>query len=317
MTGINWVSMILPVHVLGKCGGIDSDVIDGLRWAAGLAVPGVPANPNPAKVANLSLGGSGACGGSWQSAINDVNAVGMVVVVAAGNSNADASNFTPASCNGVITVAATGRNGSRASYSNYGSKVEISAPGGNPNDASDPGILSTINTGTTSPAADTYAYYMGTSMATPHVTGVVSLMFSLNPSLTPSQVLQILQSTARPFPAGSTCNTSLCGSGMLDAAAAVNAVPLSATISGFSPNCGPAGTSVIIGGTNFTDVSAVRFNGASASFSILSDSSINSTVPAEATNGPISVTTPDVTATSSDQFCGCPVFHHFPDPGVS
>ena len=242
VAGINWNSKILPVRVLGKCGGYDSDIIDGMNWAAGLPVSGVPANANPAKVLNLSLGGSGTCSTAWQNAINAVTSAGAVVVVAAGNNNADASNYTPASCNGVITVAATNRSGSRAYYSNYGSKVEISAPGGAQSAANDPnGILSTLNTGTTVPASDTYIYYQGTSMATPHVTGVVSLMFSLNPFLTPTQVLQILQSTARAFPAGSTCTTSLCGSGMLDAGAAVNAVQV--TISGFSPTSGAIGTS--------------------------------------------------------------------------
>jgi serine protease len=230
VAGINWNSKILPVRVLGKCGGYDSDIIDGLRWSAGLAVSGVPANANPAKAANLSLGGSGACSTSWQNAVNDVNAAGMVVVVSAGNSSANASGYTPASCSGVITVAATDRSGSMAYYSNYGSTVEISAPGGAQSFANDPnGVLSTLNTGTTVPVSDTYIYYQGTSMAAPHVTGVVSLMFSINPSLTPAQVLQILQNTARPFPSGSTCTTSLCGSGMLDAGAAVNAVANPAT----------------------------------------------------------------------------------------
>ncbi len=237
VAGINWNSKILPVRVLGKCGGYTSDIVDGLRWSAGLAVSGVPANPNPAKVANLSLGGSGACDSTWQNGINAVNAAGMVVVVAAGNSNSDASGFHPASCNNVITVAATNRSGSRAYYSNYGSTVEISAPGGAQSFSNDPnGILSTLNTGTTVPVGDTYIYYQGTSMATPHVTGVVSLMFSLNPNLTPARVLQVLQATARPFPSGSTCTTSLCGSGMLDAAAALNAIL--PAISNFSPGCG-------------------------------------------------------------------------------
>ncbi len=303
VAGINWNSKILPVRVLGKCGGYTSDIVDGLRWAAGLAVSGVPANANPAKVANLSLGGSGSCSSTWQNAINAVNAVGMVVVVAAGNSNADASGFNPANCNGVITVAATDRNGSRAYYSNYGSLVEISAPGGAQSFANDPnGILSTLNTGTTVPISDTYVYYQGTSMATPHVTGVVSLMFSLNPSLTPAQVLQILQSTARPFPSGSNCKpptTYSCGSGMLDAAAAVNAVP---AITSFFPGCGLTGATISIRGSDFTDVTDVRFNGTIAIFSKLSNTSINATVPAGATTGPISVTTTYGTATSAANF---------------
>jgi serine protease len=306
VTGINWQSKILPVRVLGKCGGFTSDIVDGLRWAAGLTVAGVTANPNPAKVANLSLGGYGGCDSTWQDAINAVTAAGMVVVVAAGNGNTDASSISPASCDGVITVASTNRSGGRAYYSNYGAKVEISAPGGAQSFANDPnGILSTYNTGTTVPLSDTYFYYQGTSMAAPHVTGVVSLMFSLNPLLTPARVLQILQATSRPFPAGSNCKpptSTTCGSGMLDAAAAVNAVPLPATLSGFSPNCGPAGTSVLIDGSNFSDVNAVQFNGTSATFSILTNTSINATVPAEATTGPISVTTPDGTTTSATSF---------------
>jgi tripartite motif-containing protein 71 len=215
VAGVNWTSPLLHVRVLGACWGYSSDIIDGMRWAAGLAVPGVPTNTYPARVLNLSLGGSGQCPSNWQSAINDVTAQGAVVVVAAGNANTDAKDYTPAGCDGVITVAATDRNGSRAEFSNFGTAVEISAPGVN--------VLSTWNTGTTTPGAATYARMSGTSMAAPHVSGVVSLMLSRNPSLTPAQVLAILQQTARRFPSGSTCTTSLCGSGIVDAAAAVRA----------------------------------------------------------------------------------------------
>ena len=218
VAGINWNSKILPVRVLGKCGGYDSDIIDGMRWAAGLTVSGVPANANPAKVINISLGGTGSCSTSMQSAINAVTSAGTTVVVAAGNDNVNASNFSPGNCNNVITVAATNRNGNKASYSNYGSVVEISAPGGDTNG----GVLSTLNTGTKQPVADSYAYYMGTSMATPHVAGVVSLLYSIYPSITPSQVLQYLQNNVTAFPGGSTCNTSICGSGILNAGAAVS-----------------------------------------------------------------------------------------------
>ena len=122
-------------------------------------------------------------------------------MISAGNSNVDAIGFNPANCNGVITVAATDRDGSRAYYSNYGATVEISGPGGAQGFANDPnGILSTLNTGTQGPVADTYVYYQGTSMAAPHVTGVVSLLYSLNPSLTPAQILTILQNTVTSFP---------------------------------------------------------------------------------------------------------------------
>ena len=230
VAGVNWNSRLLHVRVLGCNGGYNSDIIDGLRWAAGLTVPGVPNNSHPARVLNLSLGGGYPCTPAWQSAINEVTSQGAVVVVSAGNENSNAANFTPAGCSGVITVAATDRNGSRASYSNYGSAVEISAPGGDGPD----GVLSTLNDGTTAPGNPIYAAYQGTSMAAPHVSGVVSLMLSRNPSLTPHNVLTILQSTARPFPSGSNCNTSLCGSGIVDAAAAVSAAQPSIPPSAFN-----------------------------------------------------------------------------------
>jgi serine protease len=224
VAGANWSSKILPVRVLGKCGGVTSDIVDAMRWSAGLPVPGVPDNPNPAQVLNLSLGGVGSCGSAEQDAIDDIIAEGATVVIAAGNSNANAGNFRPGNCSGVITVAATNRNGSRAFYSNYGAVVEISAPGGETNITSSNGVLSTLNTGTKGPVADTYVYYQGTSMATPQVAGVVSLLYALKPSLTPAEALAILQSTVTPFPSGSSCSTTDCGSGIVNAGAAAAAI---------------------------------------------------------------------------------------------
>jgi serine protease len=227
VAGVNWVSKILPVRVLGKCGGYLSDTIDGARWAAGLTVDGVSPNTNPAKVLNLSLGAAVACSLTTQTAIDNIVAAGAVVVVAAGNSNVDASGYTPANCTGVISVAATNRSGGRSYYSNYGTVVKIAAPGGAQSFANDPnGILSTLNTGTTTALADTYRYYQGTSMAAPHVAGIVSLMFSANPALTVAKVTEKLLGTVRAFPTGTglDCTTSLCGAGIVNAAAAVRAV---------------------------------------------------------------------------------------------
>jgi serine protease len=217
VAGVAYAAKALPVRVLGKCGGYTSDIAAGVIWAAGGTVSGAPLNPNPARVINLSLGGASACGSTMQNAINTARSKNAVVVVAAGNSNTDASQFSPANCTGVIAVAATGRDGGRAYYSNYGSIVDLAAPGGSMNTGASNGIVSTLNTGTQTATADTYKYYQGTSMATPHVSGVVALMLSANPALTSDQVEGVLKSSTRTFPQPCTS----CGTGLLDAAAAV------------------------------------------------------------------------------------------------
>jgi len=219
VAGIAFNAKIVPARVLGKCGGYTSDIADAIIWVSGGSVSGVPANANPVKVINISLGGIGSCDTTTQNAINSARSRGANVIVAAGNENHDASQDTPANCSGVVTVASVNRSGGRSYFSNFGSSVEVAAPGGDMRSSASNGILSTLNTGTTTPGSDTYAFYQGTSMATPHVVGVVALMLSAKPTLTPDQVLSILQSTARPFPA--TC--SQCGSGIVDALAAVNA----------------------------------------------------------------------------------------------
>ncbi len=215
VVGLAYNAKILPLRALGRCGGYTSDIADAITWAAGGSVAGVPANTTPAKVLNLSLGGTGSCDTTSQAAINSARAAGAVVIVAAGNANTNASNTSPANCSGVITVASTGITGGRASYSNYGSVVTLAAPGGDSGNA----ILSTLNAGTGAPGADNYGYEMGTSMATPVVAGVAALMLSVNNTLTPDQVKQMMVSTVRSFPA--TC--SQCGAGLIDAAAAVTA----------------------------------------------------------------------------------------------
>ncbi|WP_444938043.1 S8 family peptidase [Microbulbifer sp. JMSA002] len=219
VAGVAPKAKIVPVRVLGRCGGYTSDIADGIIWSAGGSVSGVPTNANPAQVLNLSLGGSGSCATTTQNAINTARSLGATVVVAAGNSARNARRYTPASCSGVITVAATDRSGGRAYYSNYGNVVDVAAPGGETNVVSSDGVLSTLNSGNTVAGTDSYAYYPGTSMATPHVAGAAALIYSVNPNVTPDQVESILTSTARSFP--SSC--SRCGSGIVDAASAVAA----------------------------------------------------------------------------------------------
>ena len=213
VAGVAYGAKVLPLRALGRCGGYTSDIADAMVWAVGGSVAGLPVNPTPARVLNLSLGGRNACDTTTQNAINTARAKGAVVVVAAGNENTDVSTSSPANCAGVIAVAAVGKGGGKASYSNTGTGVTIAAPGGD----SGAGIVSTLNAGTSAPGADNYVAYMGTSMATPHVAGVAALMLAVNKNLTPDQVASLLKSSARAFPASCT----KCGSGIVDANAAV------------------------------------------------------------------------------------------------
>ncbi|MBQ5940975.1 S8 family serine peptidase [Massilia sp. AB1] len=214
VAGVAYNAKIVPARVLGKCGGYTSDIADAITWTSGGTVTGVPANANKARVLNLSLGGGGACDSTTQAAINGARSRGAVVVVAAGNDAMNVSNASPANCSGVIAVAATGKTGGRASYSNYGTLVDVAGPGGDGSYS----VLSTLNSGTGAPASDNYAGYQGTSMATPHVAGVAALMLAVNSSLTPDDIESKLKSTARAFPA----SCSGCGTGIVDATAAVN-----------------------------------------------------------------------------------------------
>ena len=212
VAGVAFNAKILPVRALAKCGGTLADIADAIVWSAGGSVPGVPANPNRAKIINMSLGGSGACGSTYQNAINSARALGAVVVVAAGNSNIDAVNARPANCSGVVTVAATTRGGGKASFSNFGSVVDLAAPGDS--------ILSTLNAGTTVPGAESYAFYSGTSMATPHVAGIAALLFQAKPTATPDEIETALRTSARVFPMA----CAGCGTGIADANAAITAI---------------------------------------------------------------------------------------------
>ncbi len=238
IAGLDPSARILPVRVLGKCGGTFEDVLEGMLWASGVPIGGVPPNPNPAKVINLSLGGYGTCAAAIQEAVDEALAQGTVIVASAGNESDDAMNYAPGNCSGVINVGALSRGGDRAGYSNWGRRVDVSAPGGDIDD--DGQILSTHYTGSNSPGEPTYERGIGTSFAAPLVSGTLSLMLARNPNLTPGQALSILQGTSRDFPAGSPCAIgAFCGTGMLDAGLAVQTtIPASA-----NP---PAGTAAVV-----------------------------------------------------------------------
>ncbi|MDE2565548.1 MAG: S8 family serine peptidase, partial [Burkholderiales bacterium] len=250
MASVGHDVMLLPVRVLGRCGGTDADIIAGMLWAGGIAVAGVPANPHPARVINLSLGGDGPCTSAYTDALGQLSSRGVVVVVAAGNGEGVAVS-APGNCPGVIAVAGLRNVGTKVGFSSVGPEVALAAPGGNCINvaAGQPclyPILTTTNSGATTPGANTYSdssnYSVGTSFSTPLVAGTAALMLSANPALTSAQVKSLLQGSARPFPtqppgsgvpvcrAPTTtpqdecyCTAATCGAGMLDAAAAVAA----------------------------------------------------------------------------------------------
>ncbi|WP_024972179.1 S8 family serine peptidase [Ralstonia pickettii] len=214
-------------RALGRCGGAESDIIDAVTWASGGVVGRISpsVNPTPAKVINMSLGGTGSCDLPMQTAITNARNRGAVIVVATGNESASAID-SPANCTGTIAVTAHTLEGDKATYANVGTGTTLSAPGGG-NGAVVNGlgalIASLSNTGTTSAGSPGYSGEAGTSMATPHVAGVAALMLSVNSALTPDQIATVLKQSARPFPAGTYCAThaGVCGAGMLDAGAAV------------------------------------------------------------------------------------------------
>ena len=250
MAGVGRDVKVLPLRVFGKCGGFDSDIQDAMRWAVGLAVAGLPLNPNRANVLNLSLGGPEACSQSYKDVIAEVTARGAVIVVAAGNEGLKVDS--PANCPGVIAVAGVRHAGTKVGFSSLGPEVTLSAPAGNCVNTVGTclyPLLTTTNDGVQGPGNSVYTDgdarpTLGTSFSTPLVAGTVGLMFSVNPLLTVSQVISILQGTARSFPSTGAasdvhacrvpsdvaqsdecyCTTITCGAGMLDAGAAVAAV---------------------------------------------------------------------------------------------
>ncbi len=222
IAGINWNAKLLPVRVVGKCGGYESDIIDAMRWSVGIPVPGVPDNPNKAKLLNVSLAAVGSCSPAYQSAIDDVTGKGVTIIVSAGNNGALVSNYSPGNCNGVITIGAVDKNGGLPGYANTGAAVAVAAPGGS--GTGNTAIPTTLDSGTTTAVNDSiYAELTGTSIAAAHATGVASLMLTLNPVLLPSQIKYFLKNTAGAFPdavalgSATNCNVNLCGGGIVDA----------------------------------------------------------------------------------------------------
>ncbi|HEY5972266.1 MAG TPA: S8 family serine peptidase, partial [Pseudoxanthomonas sp.] len=246
VAGLSWNSFILPVRVLGKCGGTDSDIIAGMRWAAGLHIDGIADNPTPARILNMSLGATSPCEPSYMDVIQELTAMKVLVVISAGNEGTVVSS--PANCPGVAAIAAIRHAGSKVGFSNLGPEVTIAAPGGNcVNIGGGPCLFSldtTSNNGTTNPVSYIYTdqnhFNLGTSFSAPIVSGITALMLSRNNNLSTNQMLARLREGARPFPTVVSdaqniltchtpidtndiqteqclCTTDVCGAGMVDA----------------------------------------------------------------------------------------------------
>lgn len=213
IAGVAPAAKVVPVRVMNACGiGFTSDITDGIVWAAGGRVAGVPGNAYPATVINMSLGGSGACGTTFQNAIDYATSRGAVVVAAAGNNSSSATDFSPANCRNVISVGANNRLGLRYVVSNSGPAVDLAAPGDS--------IWSTYDSGKAAPGTEGYGYGSGTSMAAPMVSGVAALVQSVAPApLTPAEIRTLLTQNAQPFPQGKPDRPI--GAGILDATATV------------------------------------------------------------------------------------------------
>jgi serine protease len=246
IAGMTWNPYLLPVRAMGKCGGLDSDIIAGIEWAVGMPINGVPDNPYPAEIINLSLGGTGgSCPSDYQNLVSTLTNMGVLVVASAGNESGPVD--IPANCPGVLAVAGLRNVGTKVGYSSLGPEVGIGAPAGNcVNTAQGSPCLrsidTTVNEGLTIPAANSYTDQtnsnLGTSFSAPIVSGIAALMRAANANLTPTQLITRIKASATPYPqpaglaqcvAGSTssvecaCTTVTCGAGMVNALSAVKA----------------------------------------------------------------------------------------------
>jgi len=250
IAGISWGARVLPVRVLGKCGGTDSDILDGMRWAAGLHVDGVPDNAHPAQIVNMSLGGTGACTSAQQIVINEVLALGVLVVVSAGNEGGPVDS--PANCVGVAGIAGLRNVGTKVGFSSLGPEISLAAPAGNCVNTSG-GVCvypidTTSNAGTTTPTINGYTDQLnpslGTSFSAPIVAGIAALMVSANSNLRAPQIIARLKEGSLTFPVSSdtaipnchvptgssdlqtsecNCTKQTCGAGMANAPRALKA----------------------------------------------------------------------------------------------
>jgi serine protease len=260
VAGGDWDVTVVPVRVLGRCGGELADIVSGIRWAAGVASAPGPngtqiVNRNPADIINMSLTIQAPCPASMQAAIDAAVGRGAVIVVAAGNKAQQARLYAPANCNNVIVVAANDGRGRLAFYSNFGPEVDVMAPGGDvyadsDNDGKPDGVLSTRTTqfgcydplNQNSTARCYYSFLQGTSMAAPHVSAALALLAAqtglrgqrlqdafITRAMSPidagrCEIECARNRNATPIQGDATLCMRPCGAGMLDMARAATTI---------------------------------------------------------------------------------------------
>ncbi len=224
VAGVDWNCGLMFVRVLGKGGGTNFDIYEGVRYAAGLVNASGALPEQAADVINMSLGG-GSPTQTGANAVAAARAAGVTVVAAAGNENTSAPSY-PASYDGVISVSATDFNRNLAQYSNFGAAIDVAAPGGDTNadanqDGYPDGVLSTLVSEDGGVLTPVLGFNQGTSMAAPHVAGVCALLLAVDPDLTPDEIEALLKSTAVDL--GAPGPDQFFGEGLVDALAAVQA----------------------------------------------------------------------------------------------
>jgi serine protease len=218
IVGIAYGAKIMPLRALGQGGGTDVDIMQAMLFAAGLSNDSCTVPAQKADVINMSLGGPGSSS-TFQTVVTDVRNAGVIIIAAAGNENTSTPSY-PASYDGVVSVSAVAQDETRAYYSNYGSAVDVAAPGGD--GSKDTMIYSTIASDSTGSIVDGYTYYQGTSMATPHVAAVAALMKEANPSMTPADFDAYLSSGDITDDLGTAGRDDIYGYGLINAAKAVS-----------------------------------------------------------------------------------------------
>jgi len=257
--GLAYKAKVLPIRVLGSCGGFSSDLVDGMVWAVGGEVPGLPINPNPAEVINLSLGSADRepCPVEYQEALDFVTQKGAIVVVAAGNHGREAAWYNLSNCDKVISVGASRITGGKTSYSNYGVRVDLAAPGGDKRDIGPGvGVWQMVNGGTkrVEPGNWVLRGMPGTSQASPHVAAAVAMIQSaVQTPLTWIQMRRLLMETATPFPVDIPTATSM-GAGILNIDAALSRALAEAPCNPAVTECGSSQSTVLVNKVAATDL---------------------------------------------------------------